>query len=304
MDRRYFVLSPEFLWLLVFKVFPARLVVPVTRLRGALRYAMHSRRVKNRAVRAFEAVRDVTQAPLDPPALAREYFVTYSLRRNAASLIRWAPKRVVHKVAHVSGIEHVDAALAKNAGVIVAMAHIGHGAAAAAWLVRRGNRVLTVRRHALRRFEGRPQAKVAFFGSEPMFMDWEEAPVTVLKQSLVALKENAVVTYVGDGMYGGHVTPARLFGREVSFRTGMAELARISKAPMVPAFTSVDAAGIHITYHDPIEINTTDDVAAFAQHFADLYAQAVVASPASLSWQTFQRQLFSGAMKIDESGDE
>lgn len=243
--------------------------------------------------RMFAKVNEVASVELDSARLGRESYLTYALRRNAATLLAHGPERVVRRVVSVSGFDNVEMALGKGHGAIIATAHIGHGGAAAAYAVRCGIKVYTIRRQALRRYQKPHEVKIAFFGTEPIFMDWEEAPVAILKKGIGILRENNVLSYVADGLYGGNARPAKMFGREVSIRTGMIELARISGAPVIPAFASVDSRGIHLRYESALKIKGPDDVEAFPQRFADFYAAAITQSPASMNWQPFQRQLFS-----------
>jgi len=69
-----------------------------------------------------------------------------------------------------------------------------------------------------------------------------------------ALIKGEIVQHVGDGKIGSSQVNVRFLDRDLSFRTGFAELALISKAPVIPVFCIVKPTGkITIDLHPPLD---------------------------------------------------
>jgi len=192
----------------------------------------------------------------------------------------------------VEGLEHVERALAAGRGVVLASAHVGIPGLPSAWLIRRGIRVLTLRRPHLEAIAGTIHGRNLLFGAEAMFVNWEAAPAAPLKRALDVVRDKGVASYLLDGIHGRRGAPVTLFGRQAELRTGFAEVARLAGAPIIPAFAVEQDDRLLLTYHEPHRVDDAAGVQRFVRIFAQLYESIIRAHPHNLNWKQFERDLF------------
>lgn len=192
----------------------------------------------------------------------------------------------------VVGLENVERALAAGRGAVLASAHVGMPGLPSAWLVRRGIRVLTLRRPYLELLARTIHGRNLLFGAEAMFANWEAAPAAPLKRAMEILRQNGVASYLVDGIHGRHGATVTLFGKPVQLRTGFAEVARLARAPVIPAFAVEEQGRLRLTYHEPCQVHDAKSIQEFAEMFATLYESVVRAHPHNLNWAQFERDLF------------
>ncbi|MBX7244282.1 MAG: hypothetical protein K1X53_02215 [Candidatus Sumerlaeaceae bacterium] len=283
----------EIKWVYRFQRMSAANVVRLTRLAGLVPwYVPGMFGGKKKLTRLYRRYLEATGQKGNPRVLARESVAVRQLLKCAAPLMTGARDAFVKDLVRVEGEEHIRAALAPGRGAVIASAHVGSGGLPAAWLARQGIRVLTVRRKDLQGQEDTEYGKFALFGCEPMYLEWEEAPVAMLKRGIAALKDNAVISFLADGQFGARGADATMFGKSVTVRTGFVEVARMAKVSVVPAFGLADSSGLRIKFCEPISVATPEDVADFPRRFAAIHEAILRENPACLSWRPMERELF------------
>ena len=129
------------------------------------------------------------------------------------------------------GIEHLDNALAKGRGAVLASAHIGNWELAAGDLARRGYKVW-----AIVQMHANPRVNELFVGQREKrnyrILDMHNA----VRPAARILKEGGVLCILGERNLTDSGIPVRFFGRRALFPKGPARLALATKAPLVPAF--------------------------------------------------------------------
>jgi len=146
------------------------------------------------------------------------------------------------------GRQHLDEALAKRRGVVLLTAHLGHWEIGGLGLRAMGYPVNVVaikhntgftntlvnrlrRRHGIRVIE----VKESMYGT-----------IELVK----ALRHNEIVAVLGDRVFSDRSETTTLFNRQVRLPVGPLVLAMASRAPVVPAFSIMEAPG---RYHGIIE---------------------------------------------------
>jgi lauroyl/myristoyl acyltransferase len=133
-----------------------------------------------------------------------------------------------------------------------------------------------------------------FFGTKALYVEEDnEAPAALLKRGLEALKDNSVLAFLADGPYGSRTLKLTLFGRNVLMRTGLIEVARMSGAPVIPAFGRSQPDGIFIKYFPPIDVSVPDGMKQFAHIFASHYEKILLENPSRMPCNSFHQVLFT-----------
>jgi lauroyl/myristoyl acyltransferase len=260
---------------------------------------LFSGRERRRLERRFSTMLKVARMDAQPAQIVSEFCHNLPLRMNARHLVSRASDSVLSQLLRIEGAAHVQGALDSGKGVVIVGTHHGTGPIAAAWLARRGHRVLTVRRAELSRYAGTERGDRTFFGTEALFVDRDETPAALLKRGLDALRQNAVISFLCDGDYGSRVQPLTMFGHTTEMRVGMVEVARLAGAPVIPAFGRADSTGLTLTFHEPIDVRGGGGLESFAQKFSRVYESVIRADPSSLRWNRFHRKIF-----LDDAGPD
>lgn len=277
---------------------PEAAVMPILNAYGSLRASLF--RKNARYSDYYRGYREITEHadPLDE--LLRKYHDSRMACSVAAALVSRCARAGTNSWIKVDGYEHVEAARQGGCGAVLMSAHIGSGGLPAAWLVRQGCPVYTVRFPSVRKHSGTIHADHAFFGTTPMFVDWGEAPAAVLKRGMAALRENAVISFLADGSGGGRSVGAKVFGRDFSVRTGFLEVARLARAPIIPAFGLPLKDGFHIRFLSPERIATQEDIPRIAERYAVAYEGLLREYPQLINWTTPQKIVAGGARVAEE----
>jgi lauroyl/myristoyl acyltransferase len=194
----------------------------------------------------------------------------------------------------VHGREHLDAALARGRGAVVALTHSGNWDVVGAWAVQRYGGFATVAERL------RPEALFQRFveyreslGFEILPMTGGEAPVRGL---LRALRAGRIVCLVADRDLSRHGVGVDFFGHRAAMPPGPAALAAATGAALLPLgcwFTgsgSPDDGGREgwgFRIHPPVPATTKDDVPAATQAMADAFATEIAEHPQD--WHMLQR---------------
>lgn len=186
---------------------------------------------------------------------------------------------------HVDGREHLDAALARGKGVIVALPHSGNFDMAGVWLVHYSGRFTTVAERL------RPEFLYRKFVSYRESLGFEILPLTGGPRSPSAvaverLRDNRVVCLVGDRDLTGSGVPVVFFGESTLMPAGPARLAAATGAVLLPVGSWFTERGWAVRIHPPITVAGRDDAADATQRLADVFAADIAAHPAD--WHMMQ----------------
>jgi len=260
---------------------------------GLATYASVGARLRRDVARAYEGFAELTGQRIDPRRLTRDFWRAWPVRGEAPALVRYGSDAFVRACVTTRGWEHIEAALAAKRGAVIASVHAGCGSLPAAMASRRGLRVMTIRSEALARHAGAVRGRHLFFGTDPVFVDFDRGgDASVLKIAVETLARNGIVSILCDHRLSGRSIEATLFGRPVAYRTSFFEVARLAGAPVVPAFGRASRAGIAIDFHEPATITSAGETAAFASRFAALHEAHLRESPEQLGFVGFETQLF------------
>lgn len=193
----------------------------------------------------------------------------------------------------VHGREHLDAALARGRGAVVALTHSGNWDVVGAWAVQRYGGFVTVAERL------RPEALFQRFvdyreslGFEILPMTGGEAPVRGL---LRALRAGRIVCLVADRDLSHRGVPVDLFSHRAAMPPGPASLAASTGAALLPLgcwFTRPGEdddgrEGWGFRIHPPVEVPGRADVPAATQAVADAFAAEIAAH--TQDWHMLQR---------------
>lgn len=185
----------------------------------------------------------------------------------------------------VSGIEYLDAALAKGKGVVLTLPHSGNWDFAGLWLTKNYSQFTTV----AERLEPEVlfNAFVEFresLGFEVLPLTGGAAPYERLQE---VLRGGGIVCLLGERDFGGKGVPVSFFGEETTFPVGPAKLAIDTGAELLVVhswFTdSPGSEGWGLKVDPPIEVDNLDTT---AQRVADAFAVNIAAHPAD--WHMLQ----------------
>ncbi len=189
----------------------------------------------------------------------------------------------------VHGREHLDAALARGRGAVLALTHSGNWDVAGAWLVQRYGGFATVAERL------RPEALFRRFvdyreslGFEILPMTGGETPVRGL---LRTLRAGRVVCLVAERDHSHRGVDVDFFGHRATMPPGPASLAATTGATLLPVGCWFTGSGRDESWgfrvHPPVPVATRADVPAATQAVADAFAGDIAEHPAD--WHMLQR---------------
>ena len=178
----------------------------------------------------------------------------------------------------IDGLEHLDAALARGAGAIIASAHFGNPRLIKPLLSLHGQRAHLV---------GVPK----YVSSEPYA---EDLPAGLnLRPLLAALKQNEPVVILIDGRASKAFQPTKVVGIELPIATGVMNIARTVGVPVLPAFLRDDSSlrkplSLRLVIHPALEIQRTGEPAVDldenTRRFTRIYENEIRAHPHNFPW--------------------
>ena len=191
---------------------------------------------------------------------------------------------------HTDGIEHIDEAMARGKGMILALPHMGNWDAAAIWLVHHGVPFTTVaERLQPESLFDRFVAYRESLGMEVLALTGgQRPPVDVLAERLRAGK---AICLVADRDLSRNGVEVQFFGEPTRMPGGPAMLAAMTGATLLPVslwFTPDGGWGQRIS--PPVEIpeaSLRERVATATQAVADVFAREIALHPTD--WHMLQR---------------
>ena len=197
----------------------------------------------------------------------------------------------------VRGAEHLDAALARNHGVVLVGSHLGAYVPALHWLDRKGlpTRLLVQRPKHVSRDLRRRFDRVEIHPQSAFFLRRSMTPAESVERLLrarSALRDGLAVYLSGDILWPGpNCRKGRLLGVDRTFLAIWADLAAHARAPVVFLFAKHRPGGRYaLTFDAPRTIRPGAEDAAVASYLRRLEAE-IVENPADalayLLWPCF-----------------
>jgi lauroyl/myristoyl acyltransferase len=249
-------------------------------------------RKQKRNLRYFKLLAREIRYPGGGRAILKKRNSLRAMQGCSPAMIAFRPDKDIKRLVEVRGYEHVEAAMQGGRGVVIASTHLGCPGSLSAYAARKGIDIYSIRRKEVGHHQSTFRGRLLFASTKPLFIEWDEAPVGILKKALGILRNNGAMIYLPDGPFGGREIDVQILGREVTIRTGLAEVARIAGAPIIPAFAVASRSRVLLTYGEPIKIGSAEDIEHFANCYAKLYESVMREYPQAVRWLEFDRQIF------------
>ena len=263
---------------LLYSILPLDRIYGLSRLHGRLTYLVNRR--ERRAVRSNLAhTVDATRSAGEIDLLTRRFF---EYRRIRGIMQAVAPRLTSSEMAEllpVEGLEHLDRALEHGRGAILLGTHLNSLCMfnAIVMLRERGYQIgvalpeeddpwaPSLLRKAAGRFTG---SKTLYELTGAFYAQFNIRPI------VRHLAANGIVAQTGDGLHSARFVEVDFLGRRIPFPTGMAGVAQLTGAPIVPIFqVGAPPDRLRIVIEEPWTVERGDDpeaalteaVAAFAR---------------------------------------
>ncbi|MDO4928775.1 MAG: phosphatidylinositol mannoside acyltransferase [Corynebacterium sp.] len=185
----------------------------------------------------------------------------------------------------VDGVEHLEAALASDKGVVLILPHSGNWDMAGMYLAHRYGTFTTVAERL------KPEALYDAFVEFRESLGFHVLPLTGGKAPFPALKETLaagnIVCLLGERDLRRHGIPVQFFGEETRMPAGAAKLALDTGAQLLVAHSYFDAKGWGTTISPPIaHRHEADGLQAMVQEVANHMQTNIAAHP--VDWHLLQ----------------
>jgi phosphatidylinositol dimannoside acyltransferase len=218
-----------------------------------------------------------TAAQLD--ALVRDGLRSYARYWQEVFTLPWADHAaLVDRLdSAMEGIEHLNDALARGRGVVVALPHSGNWDMAGLWFVGRHGEFSTVVERLTP--EALYQRFVAYRGSlgfDIVPLTGDETPT---RRLLHRLRAGGVVCLLADRDFTGAGMAVEFFGATARMPLGPARLAAATGATLLVVGCWFTADGWGIRFHPPVPVPDRSAVMRATQTVADCFATDIAAHP-------------------------
>ena len=284
--RRYF-LHPRFwplwlglggLWLVV--QLPYRALLRLGRWLGMGMYRVASER-RRVAARNLELCFP-QMPPVERKRLLKENFASTGIAFFEMAMSWWWPKARLAKLAHIEGLEHLQAAQRDGEGAILMALHFTTLEIGAALLGQRHTIDGMYREHRNALFDF-----VQRQGRERHNLDSLAVEREDVRGMIKLLRKGRAIWYAPDQDYGAKQSIfVPLFGIEAATVTATTHFARLGKARVIP-FTQrrlEDGSGYRLVLHPPLEGFPGESEAADALRINQWVEQAVTECPEQYLW--------------------
>jgi len=128
----------------------------------------------------------------------------------------------------------------------------------------------------------------------PLLLTGELLPTQIIRESTRAIETNRILCISADGREGNSGIEHNFLGKKRVFRTGFAQLAIKTKAPVIPVFSTVDEYGkVHIKLHAPLDSGDStqtksDRIYALVQQYVKLLEGYWIADPGNIRMGQFR----------------
>jgi lauroyl/myristoyl acyltransferase len=221
--------------------------------------------------------------------VGRDYRLAALARLSAPAFSRWVA---------VEGWEHVESALARGRGAILANQHTAVGQVLALVVRRRGLDLATVGDNSLKlalvsetESDARPRTR------PPAGTDPQARFVHYLANARQVLIGGGLVQIPTDTYSGNGLVRLPLLGRGRGFWPGFAELADMTGAAVIPVFASVDGRErVVVRFHPPLAgagptAKRPERVEALMSSYRDWYERMWIESPEQFTFSHHERLL-------------
>jgi KDO2-lipid IV(A) lauroyltransferase len=209
----------------------------------------------------------------------RYWYETFAIRSMSADEVK--------RRYPLEGLEHVDRALEKGKGIILALPHMGNWDAAGHALCLRGYRMTAVAE------ELKPEGVFELFLRHRRALGMNIVPLSGngVGQALVGLlAENHVLTLVADRDLSGRGVEVDMFGATRRLPAGPAYLSLATGTPLCGAAVTTTERGGATIISPPLEVERTGsmrgDVTALTRALAAHFERSIAAAPTD--WHMFQ----------------
>lgn len=205
---------------------------------------------------------------------------------------------------HLSGLEHLEGAVAGGRGVVLLGSHFVGQRIAMLRLARMGYPLHVLesqRRYENLGVEGSRSIRVIQLDTDGRFY------LRAVYLAQTALRAGGLLVTMGDAYFGSTSLPVDFLGRERTFRTGFAELALGAGSPVVPVFPSIHRSGqIRVDILPPLDpgpaaMDHRQRVEGLVGQYAGLLAHRWKSDPANVSWNSF-REYYHRARDLPSQG--
>lgn len=252
---------------LLYSLLPLRALFAIARAHGRLTHVVaRRRRATVRANLAAAGGAGRSAAELD--ALTRRFFEYKAGRSLLLAVATRLTDAELARLLPTEGLEHLDAALEHGRGVILLGSHLNS--------VSMFNAIIMLRRRGYDIGVALPEAEDpwspsvirSFLAKRLGTRSVYEATGAFFAQFNIRpivrkLAENAVVAQTGDGLHSARFVDVEFLGRELPFPTGMAAIAQLTGAVIVPVFqVGSPPDGLRIVFEEPRTIDAGADAEA------------------------------------------
>jgi lauroyl/myristoyl acyltransferase len=252
-------------------------------------FSKHRRRARSRRLAQTLGVSEDQVRPI-----VKKCF--YEFWCGIFSLPYYGSRRSMRHPVEIRGLENLQEALAKGKGVIVWESN-SFGKRILAKRILHGNGVFLCQVHGQDHLEGFRNSKswTARNVIQPFFESYERpfvqeimylttSDLSCSRTLLERLRRNAAICIAADGKQGHKLIPVQFLGSAVSFSTGMASLARLSGATILPMFCiQENGENANVIIERPISIEPNEDrercLEKSIRHYAALLESYIVKYP-------------------------
>jgi lauroyl/myristoyl acyltransferase len=229
--------------------------------------------------------------PMDSPLVDRavdECYRLYGRYWYETFALRSMPPDEVNRRFEVDGLEHIDNALEKGRGLIIALPHMGNWDAAGHWLCLNGYRMTAVAERL------RPREVFDLFFRHRRALGMGIVPLTGDRKTGEALvrllAENEIITLIADRDLTGRGVRVEMFGRTRVLPAGPAYLSLLTGSPLSVATVYTTDGGWHCVINPPLQVQRSGDmrrdVTGMTKLIAEGFERFIASAPTD--WHMFQ----------------
>jgi KDO2-lipid IV(A) lauroyltransferase len=287
MERRWLNARKIFLrhTLPLFRLFPLQSATRLVSGVGRLEYRLQTG-LRKSFDQAVSKGRDILQGDWDLRATSRELAGNHILWRARDLLLDGATDEQVRSIFHVTGREHLDAALGQGKGCLVLASHFGAHMLPAHWMYREKYplRLYMERPRSISKFMARQFQDDGPLSQDKLFISRKSDPADSASSILRAgraLKSGMILFLAGDVRWEGKLTAeAQFLGRTFQFSTTWVVLAATSGSPVVVSFCQMGADGkYHLEFRPafqvPRDASTPEGMKFWVRHYLSLLEDQV-----------------------------
>jgi lauroyl/myristoyl acyltransferase len=221
-------------------------------------------------------------------AATRDAFDLYGRYWYETFALRTMPVDEVNRRHTLSGLRHIDDAIAQGRGVVMALPHMGNWDAAGHWLAINGYRMTAVAE------ELKPKEVFDLFYRHRRALGMDIVPLSegkrVAELLVAVLADNRILTLLADRNLSGRGVDVEMFGAARKLPSGPAMLSFMTGAPLLPCAVFTTREGWHTHIDAPIRVDRTDDLRAdiriATRLLGSYFERCISAAPAD--WHMFQ----------------